>query len=301
MKARLHRMSDDEAREMLEGIRWPNGPVCVHCGSVNVTRLNGKSTRPGLLKCRDCRKQFSVTVGTIFEASHIGLGDWMYAFASMCASKKGISAHQLHRELEVQYKTAWFMCHRIRFAMQHDGGMLKGDLEMDETYVGGVPRDPKKRGTGRGTTKTPVVGLVERDGQVRTRVVATVTAGILRETIDMHAHRDGTLYTDEFQGYIRLGREFAGGHKTTKHSIGEYGRPDGTNSNTIESFFATMKRGVYGTFHRISPDHLHRYCAEFEFRWNSRDADDYTRTVKALGQTEGKRLMYKGHLGNSAI
>lgn len=301
IRARLHRMNDDQARTMLESIRWPNGPICFHCGSTNVGSLNGAKCRPGLKKCRDCRKQFTVTVGTIFESSHIGLGDWMYAFASMCASKKGISAHQLHRELGVQYKTAWFMCHRIRYAMQHDGSFLKGDLEMDETYVGGVPRKKEDRGRGRGTTKTPVVALVERGGQVRTRVVATITAGILKETIDMHAHRDGTLFTDEFQGYIKLGREFEGGHKSTKHSIGEYAKPDGTNSNTIESFFATMKRGVYGTFHRISPTHLHRYCAEFEFRWNQRDVNDFDRTMQALKQTEGKRLMYKGTVGNATI
>lgn len=313
-KANLFRMTDEAARTMLEGIIWPEGPVCPRCSSMNIATLNGKSCRPGLKQCRACRKQFTVTVGTIFESSHIGLGDWMYAVASMCASKKGISALQLKHELEVSYETAWFMCHRIRHAMQSTGGFLKGDVEVDETYVGGKPRkknfDPEtfsgkteKHGNiGRGTLKTPVVALVERGGEVRTRVVADITAKTLRETIEMHVTKTGTtLYTDELNFYTKIGREFEGGHKTTKHGNGMFVAPDGSHSNTVESYFALIKRGVYGNFHNVSKKHLFRYMAEFEFRWNFRHAEVHGKTIATLSQSAGKRLMYKGVASNAGI
>ena len=300
-KQNLYKMTNEEARALLEALRWPEGPVCPQCGGMNVAALNGKSCRPGLKKCRPCRKQFTVTVGTIFESSHIPLSDWMFAFQTMCASKKGVSALQLQRMLELgSYESAWFMCHRIRHAMQTTGGFLKGEVEVDETYVGGKPRkggEPSKRG--RGTSKTPVVALVERGGNVKTRVVADVTAKTLKGAIRESVETTATIITDEFKGYSGIGAEFDGGHKTVNHSAGEYARTDGTNSNTVESYFALIKRGVYGNFHHVSKKHLFRYCAEFEFRWNNRNGGDTLRAMEALKQTSGKRLMYKGATGDA--
>jgi len=297
--ATLFRMTDDEARAMLESIRWPEGPVCVHCGSTNVGTLNGKSCRPGLKKCRACRKQFTVTVGTIFESSHISLSDWMFAFSAMCASKKGISALQLQRMLELgSYESAWFMCHRIRHAMLTKSGFLKGDVEVDETYVGGKPRKSnnqtgRNNPGGRGTKKVPVVALVERNGRVRTRVVADVTGDTLKEAIKTMVHRDSRIITDEWASYNGIARYYRGGHETVNHGSGQYARPDGINTNTVESYFALVKRGVYGSFHKVSSKHLFRYMTEFEFRWNMRHTDDRTRTIAALANAEGKRLTYK--------
>lgn len=308
-RANLFRMTDEDARLMLEGIRWPSGPVCPKCGSTRVGTMNGKSCRPGLKQCKDCRKQFTVTVGTIFESSHIGLSDWMFAVASMCASKKGISALQLKRQLGVSYETAWFMCHRIREAMRSEGGLLSGNLEADETYVGGKPRNRSnyKRWqaetlkVGRGTDKTPVFVLVERDGNARTRVLPDVTARTLRSAIQESADMTSTLHTDEFTVYKGIGKDFEGGHKIVTHSLGEYTSAEGGSTNTAESYFSLIKRGVYGNFHNVSKKHLHRYMIEFEFRWNNRKVDDGARTVRALKQAEGKRLMYKGSTGNATI
>ena len=293
-KASLFRMTEADARTMLEGIRWPDGPVCPHCGSTSVGALMGGSCRPGLRKCKnkECRKQFTVTVGTIFESSHVKLSEWMYAFASMCASKKGISALQLKRELEVSYETAWFMCHRIRHAMKTDTPLLKGEIEVDETYVGGKPRVKGVSKRGRGTSKTPVVALVQRGGNVKTHVVADVTAKTLRQAIvEGTCMPESILFTDELPAYRKTGKQFAD-HQSVNHSAKEYARPDGANTNTIESFFALLKRGVYGNFHSVSKQHLHRYCTEFEFRWNTRHSSDSVRTVQALSQAEGKRLTY---------
>ena len=303
VKANLYRMANNEARALIESLRWPNGPVCPQCESTNVASLNGKTCRPGLKKCRECRKQFTVTVGTIFESSHIPLSDWMLAFSAMCASKKSVSALQLMRQLNLgSYESALFLCHRIRHAMQTTGGFLKGEVEVDETYVGGKPRKknfdpetfpgktPKNPNVGRGTLKTPVVALVQRDGKVRTRVLADVTSKTLRETIEMHVSKTGTtLYTDEFAVYTKVRREFEGGHRIIKHGNGMYVSPEGWHSNTVESYFALIKRGVYGNFHHVSKKHLFRYMAEFEFRCNSRHDDDTYRTIEALGQSSGKR------------
>ena len=293
-------MTDDAARLMLEGIIWPEGPVCPRCSSKKVTALQGKTCRAGLKQCRECRKQFTVTVGTIFESSHINLGDWMFAVASMCASKKGISALQLKHELRVSYETAWFMCHRIRHAMQSEGGFLKGDVQVDETYVGGKPRklDPRPRKRGRGTSKTPVVALVERDGNVRTRVLADVTAKSLKGAIRDYVHPSATLHTDEFPAYRGIGIGFAG-HKVCVHENDEFVATDGGSTNSAESFFALIKRGMYGNFHSVSKKHLFRYCNEFEFRWNNRDMEYAQKTGLLLAQVSGKRLMYKGVAGHA--
>lgn len=294
--AQFARMTEIEARDLLESIRWPDGPVCPKCGSVNAMKMGGKAGEKGQCKCRDCRKSFTVRVGTIFEDSPIPLRDWVYAFSRMCSSKKGISAHQLHRELGVTYKTAWFMCHRIRHAMQQDGTLkLDGTVEVDETYVGGKPRHKgphNKRG--RGTKKQPVVALVERDGRIKSRVVANVKGSTLKAAIRESVESTATIITDENSGYRGIGAEYAGGHKTVNHSAGEYSRQsDGACTNTVESHFALIKRGVYGTFHHVSKHHLQRYCDEFAFRWNHRHVSDGERIMAALGATDGKRLTYR--------
>jgi transposase-like protein len=220
----------------------------------------------------------------------------MFAFAAMCSAKKGISALQLQRQLELgSYRTAWFMCHRIRHAMKTNSfDPLVGAVEVDETYVGGKPRkgtgEVNKRG--RGTKKVPVVALVERSGRVRSRVITDVTAKTLKSAIRDNVSREATIITDELSSYKGIGKEFEGGHKTVNHGEGEYARNDGTNTNTVESYFALIKRGVYGNFHHVSRQHLQRYCDEFSFRWDHRSASDMERTVTALRQSEGKRLMY---------
>lgn len=297
--ADLCRMTEDEAREYLEKLRWPEGPICPHCGSVRAMALTGKACRPGLRKCGDCRKQYMVTVGSIFERSHIPLRHWVYAFARMCASKKGVSAHQLHRELGITYKAAWFMCHRIRHAFKDQGGgePLSGVVEVDETYVG--PRKPRYRlgrhgrpSAVRGTSKQPVVALVERGGGVRTRVVGDVSGLTLRNAILDHVRPSATITTDEWTGYIGIGKFFKGGHRTVKHRAKEYAKPDGTTTNTVESYFALLKRGLIGVFHHVGRQHLHRYCDEFSFRWNHRKTTDVDRTEAAIRLTGGKRLTY---------
>lgn len=296
--AQLTRLTEAEARTWIENIRWPTGPVCPRCNGDNAVRMGGQAAEKGLCKCRDCRKNFTVRIGTIFEESPLPLRDWVYAFARMCASKKGISAHQLHRELGITYKTAWFMCHRIRHAMSDgggpfDGAKLTGTVEADETYVGGKPRYKGISKAGRGTKKTPVAVLVERDGKARARVVCDVTAKTLKGNIRTHVAPDATIMTDEFPSYAGIGKDFAGGHQTVNHGAGEYAREDGANTNTAESYFALLKRGMYGTFHHCSKRHLQRYCDEFDFRWNHRETNDAERILSAVGRAEGKRLMYK--------
>ena len=299
----LARLSEDEARTMIESIRWPNGPECPHCASMNAVRLEGKATRPGVLKCRDCGKQFTVTVNTIMHRSKIPLSKWLMGFHLMCLSKKGISALQLQRELGFgSYQSAWHMEHRIRYAMAAGGlaAPLRGDVEVDETYVGGKPRkgshgpNPK----GRGTKKQPVMALVERDGAARTRVIPDVSGATLRSVIQEAVDRDSRILTDEWPGYRGVGRHFTHGHETVRHGSGEYVRDD-VSTNTAESFFALLKRGIIGAFHSVSKRHLHRYAAEFEFRWNHRKVNDHERMIAAIAQSGGKRLTYKPVVGLS--
>jgi transposase-like protein len=288
----LKRLTEDEARELLEGLRWPNGPVCPHCGNCDqerIGKLMGKATRPGVHKCKECRKQFTVTVGTIFERSKVALRDWVYAFAAMCASKKGISALQLSRELGCQYKTSWFMCHRIRHAMKGDDTtLLSGTISADEAYIGGKPRNP-----GQVVTKMPVLTLVEKGGRARTRVECNVNAATLHGHILRNVDRSSKIVTDEHRGYMGIGKHFAGGHETVNHSARQYATPSGISSNDAESYFANLKRGIYGTFHHVSTQHLQRFVDEFDFRWNNRDVNDTERTFIAIAQSGGKRLTYK--------
>lgn len=291
-----HFQDANKAREYLERLRWPDGPVCPHCGSVNEHyQLKGKSTRPGLWKCKDCRKQFSVTVGTVFERSKIPLNVWLQATFLLCSSKKGISAHQIHRMLGVTYKTAWFMCHRIREAMtsKPDGllGSGGGTVEADETYWGNQPGARKRRGYQH---KMKIVALVERGGDVRSFHVPHVSGKTLRPILKAQIASDARLMTDEFGGYTKLGREFAF-HGVVNHSAGVYADGDIT-TNSIESVFSLLKRGLMGTFHHVSEEHLQRYLHEFDFRYNLRSSqgyDDTDRTDVALIGIAGKRLTYR--------
>lgn len=296
---------EDLAREHLEGLLWPNGPFCPHCGNADTARihkLEGKSTRPGVYKCRECEKPFSVTVGTVFESSHIPLNKWLYATHKLNSGKKGTSAHQLHRELGISYKSAWFMCHRIREAMAPAtpspvGGEGK-TIEIDETEIGGNAKNRayRKRIPGRkfGPKKHIVLSLVERDGPVRSVHVANVTAKTLRPAIVKNASRMSKLMTDEAKWYKRVGEEFAS-HESVNHIKNEYARGV-VHSNTVENYFSILKRGIYGTYHHVSEAHLHRYLAEFDFRYSHRakfGVSDGERAAKALTGIRGKRLTYR--------
>jgi len=286
-------LTNEQAREHLEKLRWPNGAVCAHCGSTAVTKLAGKSTRPGVYKCKakECRKQFTVTVNSIFADTHIELRHWIMAFSLMCSSKKGISALQLKRMLGLgSYEAAWFIAHRVRHAMKQGPmkGLLKGVVESDETWVGGV-----KHGKGRAYThnKTAVQALVERGGNMRARAIGRVTPMNLKGSLADMVDDNATLHTDELTAYKVIGRRFKQ-HETVNHSKGEYER-DGVHVNSAESFFALLKRGVHGTFHHVGKQHLQRYCDEFSFRWNHRKTTDAERTEAALKLAPGCRLTYK--------
>jgi transposase-like protein len=295
----------DKAREHLERLYWPNGPTCRHCGNADasrITKLTGKSTRPGVLWCNECDKPFSVTVGTIMEDSHLPLNKWVLAFHLMSASKKGMSAHQLHRMLGVTYKTAWFLAHRIREAMgdptpNKSGGPLGGEnkvVEADETVIGGKA---KNRAFREPAPKKAVLTLVERDGRARSFNVANIDAKTLRPTVMKHTSRKSTLMTDEAAYYVKMGREFDA-HHAVDHSRSEYAyKLDGRtiSTNNAENYFSIFKRGVVGTYHSISEAHLHRYLAEFDFRYSNRSklgVEDTERTAKAIKGAEGKRLTY---------
>ncbi len=289
------RLTEDQARTILENIRWPDGPVCPHCGSRKATRIAAKSpkVRDGLLQCNGCRGQFTVTLGTVMQGSHITLRQWVQAFHSMCSHKKGVSALQLQRNLGLRsYKSAWHLAHRVRYAMREVPmrRMLRGKVEVDETYVGGKSRLGRR---GRGSErKTPVVALVERGGRIRTRPVERISAKELKDTIREHVRRDARIMTDDLPSYRGIGKEFTGGHASVKHGDGQYVRGD-AHVNTAESFFALLKRGVHGTFHHVSKQHLRRYCDEFGFRWDHRKVTDGERTVAAIRQAAGKRLLYR--------
>jgi len=297
------RLTEDQARDILEKIRWPEGIECPHCKSKNVVRINGKSenVRDGLLRCKDCRKQFTVTVGTIMHRSHITLRQWIQAFYSMCSHKKGVSSLQLQRNLGLHsYRSAWHLTHRIRLAMKEEpfAGLLKGVVEVDETYIGGKPpKDGKPHKRGRGTAKTPVVAIVERQGNMVSNPIADVTANTLKTAIKEVVDSKATIMTDEWKGYWGVGKDFAGGHEIVTHGKGEYVRGD-ISTNTAESYFALLKRGVHGTFHHISKKHLVRYCNEFSFRWDNRKVSDGERTEEATKGMSGKRLMLKELMGN---
>lgn len=289
-----HFQDADKAREYLERLRWPEGPVCPHCGVEGQHyALTGAKCRPGLWKCKYCRKQFSVTVGTVFERSKIPLNKWLLAVHLMCASKKAMSSHQIHRMLGVTYKSAWFMTHRIREAMKPGSTGLMGSgggvVEADETYWG---NQGKQRKGARGYAhKMKVVSLVERDGEKRSIVVPAVTGKTLRAVLEANVCKSAHLMTDEHAGYTKVGREFAS-HGVTRHSAGEYAVGN-VHSNTAESSFSLLKRGLIGTFHHVGEQHLQRYVIEFDFRWNHRKTTDKERADALLTGVGGKRLQYR--------
>lgn len=293
----------DKAREHLEATRWPNGPVCPHCGVVNeATKIEGRSARSGLYQCNACRDQFTATVGTVFERSKIPLNKWLLATYLMSSSKKGISGLQMSRTLAVTYKTAWFMAHRIRAAMSVDGSTPMGGegkvVEADETYIGGKEGNRHANKRNRSMTKDrkfPVVTLVERNGAARSFHVASVNAKTLRGVLVTTVSRKSHLMTDASKVYPKVGREFAA-HSIVDHSKGEYTREGFHHSNTAENFFSILKRGVIGTFHHVSEAHLHRYLSEFDFRYSNRadlGVNDTMRTDRLLVAIEGKRLTYR--------
>jgi transposase-like protein len=308
----------NKAREHLESLRWPNGPICPHCGNADPERikpLKGDAYRAGLFHCSECREQFTVTVGTVFERSKIPLNKWLLATHLMCASKKGMSAHQIHRMLGVTYKTAWFMCHRIREAMKDDvasSGPLGGAgkiVEADETYFGKPETLPETRTDGtpfkskgrRGPTgKRAVVALVERGGKVRSFHIDKANADTIREILVTNTSRDSSLFTDESRLYTKVGAEFSE-HMTVRHAAGEYVRGI-VHSNTIENVFSVFKRGMKGVYQHCAEKHLHRYLSEFDFRYNTRTAlkvSDVERRDLALQGIEGKRLTYR-RIGQAA-
>ena len=305
--AQLPEACRDEATavEFMEQQRWGDEPRCPHCGDVNVyqmrDRATGERNRRYLWRCRDCKQQYTVRIGTVLEESRIPLRHWCYAFWAACASKKGVSALQIKRMTGLSYKSALFLMHRIRYAMADDNpAPLTGTVEADETYVGGKPRyrgaEANRGYMGRGTRKTPVVAIVQRGGCVRASVIANVSPKNLRQVILAAASTDSRLITDEFNAYQALGRAFKR-HDKIKHKHRVYVRGD-VHTNTVEGFFSILKRGINGTFHAVSKKHLHRYLSEFEFRYNTRQIDDGARTALAIKQAEGKRLRYREPLAS---
>jgi transposase-like protein len=297
-----HFQSHELARQWLEARRWPDGPICPHCGVIGHSYATKKA---GLYRCAEpaCRKDFSITTGTVMESSHIPLHKWMMAFYLMSSSKKGMSAHQVHRALGVSYKAAWFMCHRIREAMRGENPFGSGPLggadkivEADETYYGPVEKAkvrtkttsgrPYTRGskTGRGpANKRPIVALVERGGGIRSFHVAVADKGSVSKIVRENIARESRLHTDESVLYRDEGQHFES-HKTVKHSIGEYVRGD-VHTNTIEGAFSIFKRGMKGVYQHCAEKHLHRYLAEFDFRYNHRvglGCSDIDRTLAAI-------------------
>lgn len=291
----LNKLNADQARELLEQLRWPEGPVCPRCGHDKAYSLKPKPgskhpVRKGIYKCKGCRQQFSVTVGTIFEGSHIPLNTWLVAISLMCSSKKGISAHQLHRMLGITYKSAWFMAHRIRYALEQAPlkDKLSGIIEVDETYVGGKSKGKRGRGAKK---KTPVVSLVQRDGVVKSRSIHRLTAKNLKSYIRDNVDKSSVVMTDDFKSYGGLGKEFSR-HEIIQHSTKEYVRGN-VHTNTAEGYFSLLKRGINGVYQHVSKHHLQRYLHEFDFRYNMRKIDDEKRTTAAISCIEGKRLMYR--------
>jgi len=291
-----HFHDEEAAYAYIEARLWPNGAVCPHCGGVDrVGKLQGKTTRTGLWKCYQCRKPFTVKIGTIFEDSKVPMRKWLQAMYLIAGSKKGISSNQLHRILGVTLKTAWFMSHRIREAMDTVddwplGGLGK-HVEADETFIGREPGATKDRGVWH---KMKVLALVERGGRSRAMVVDTLGIPEIQPILLKNVHRLSKLNTDEALHYKSIGRFFYS-HESVNHSKGEYGRGD-AHSNTIEGYFSIFKRGMKGVYQHCTKKHLHRYLAEFNFRYSNRSAlgiEDTERADNILRGVIGKRLTYE--------
>jgi transposase-like protein len=294
--------NEDTARALLESMLWPKGPVCPHCKNhtekpiykLEADKKSNAPVRNGVYKCGACREQFSVTVGTVFEGSHVSISKWVMAMFILCSSKKSISANQLHRMLGVTYKTAWFMAHRIRFAMTPNHwaeAKLTGTVEVDETFVGG-------KGDFRTKTArhTPVVALIQRDGTARVKVVASVTQKNLGQALHECVDKSAVVNTDEHPAYRNPLKNWKA-HHAVNHSKYEYHRKNDDGSvattNSAESFFSLLKRGVYGSWHHVSREHLPKYANEFAFRWTHRHTTDGERMEKLVPMIQNKRLMYR--------
>jgi transposase-like protein len=290
------------AVEFFERQRWGNTPACVKCGSVNVYKMRdaktGERNKRFLWRCRDCKEQYTVRIGTVYEESRIELRHWAYAFWRACTSKKGVSALEIKRTCQISYKSALFLMNRIRFAMapEPNAPKLTGVVEADEMYVGA--RKPRFKGSskfGRGTSKIPVFVAVQRGGQLRRRVVADVTGKTLKAALREEVDNRALLITDDFSVYRGLGEEFPA-HETVNHSTREYARGP-YHTNTAESSHALVKRGIVGIYHNVSREYLHRYLWHFDFLWNNREMNDGERTIAGIKGAEGKRLMYKESSG----
>lgn len=288
---------DNTAREAMEAVMWPHGPTCPHCGSLErIGKVSGKSPRPGLYYCGECKKQFTVTVGTIFERSKVPLSKWWLAVHLLAASKKGMSSHQLMRMLGVTYQTAWFMTHRIREAMRSDGSLppMGGEgetVEIDETFIGKKKDMPVHRGYAH---KHAIMTLVQRGGSARSFHVDGTTAADLLPIIKANVAPGTQVMTDEAGQYAKLSKHFAG-HDVVRHSAGEYGRGK-AHTNTVEGFYSVFKRGMKGVYQHCGEKHLHRYVAEFDFRYNARSGlgvKDAERAAMIVRSAKGKRLMYR--------
>jgi len=309
------RYNDPEAaREHLESVRWPSGPVCPHCGAVDrISKLNGKAHRPGVYDCGHCRDQFTVTVGTVFERSKISLDKWLFAATLIASSKKGISSKQIERMLNVTYKTAWFMTHRLREAMKHTGGIFSSGstVEADETYVGGKEKNRHRskrysKHIGAAWGKQMVFSLVDRKGgKVQSYHLPSVSADNLRPILMQQLDASKTKLMTDGEGQYRILAPMFADHQAVNHSGGEYVRGD-AHTNTVEGYFSILKRGIIGTFHHVSPQHLQRYATEFDFRYNHRETrvkvngkwekagfSDAERTTALLQGISNKRLTYR--------
>lgn len=290
---------EEAAFEHLEATVWPNGPVCPHCSSMSGRHYDLRKTRMGLRKCSECRKQFTVKVGTVFESAHIPLHKMLQAVFLMCSSKKGISAHQMHRTLGITYKSAWFLCHRIREAMRSGDlspmGGGGGIVEADETFIGREPGKPKKRAYHH---KMKVLSLVDRTtGQARSMVVDDLKPATITPILKENMAKEARLATDEAGHYIVAGREFAD-HGVVRHGKDEYVVGE-VHTNTIEGYFSIFKRGMKGVYQHCGKQHLHRYLAEFDFRYNNRVAlgvEDQPRALTALRGISGRRLTYRASI-----
>ena len=291
--------SELAAVEFMERQRWGGTPCCAHCQSKNVYQMKdaktGERNARFLWRCHDCKEQYTVRIGTVYEESRIPLRHWCYAFWRASTSKKGVSALEIKRHCQISYKSALFLMNRIRFAMapdQETTPKLTGVVECDETFVGGKPRHGARYVPSPQKRKTIVFAAVQRQGDIRRQVIADVSAktlkGAIREVVDKRAR----IYTDDFSSYDGIGNCFSGGHQTVNHSKKEYAR--GTvHTNTAESSFALIKRGLHGIYHSVSKEYLHRYLWQFDFMWNGRKLNDGERTILAIKLAEGKRLMYK--------
>ena len=298
--------NEEAARKTLERVLWPSGPVCPHCGVINHAY---PTKRPGVFRCAEaeCRKDFTVTMKTVMERSHIPLHKWMLAFHLFTASKKGFSAHQMHRTLGITYRSAWFMAHRVREAMRAGGLEPMGGkgkiVEADETYFGDVPESKRKTKTSRGHAftkkgraahKRAIVSLVERGGNVRSFHVAVADGATVANIVNENVLKETRLQTDESRLYIKVGANYAA-HETVNHGAKEYARGDVT-TNSVEGYFSIFKRGMKGVYQHCGEKHLHRYLAEYDFRFNHREAlgfNDGERATRAIVNVSGKRLTYR--------